>query len=237
MVLETQDAYLVEHREERPGWVVERRQEEKHVVTVFGEMSYHRTYFYHKETQFYAHLVDDYAGYSAVGPEPKLQAALWEHIKRSDLEKVMVVLDKAQKLRPERQKAITKTKRYIRGQWDGIEARNRYREEVQGCSAEGHVSHILSARLSNRPGGWSKAGAEQMASLRAAKANGLNIKEIYLAQQKQPVKALQVDAEKLKRAKRIIQRNVAIEMIRNMPILKGPQSPLTKALRALAATA
>ncbi|WP_265332411.1 UPF0236 family transposase-like protein [Zhaonella formicivorans] len=72
MVLETQDAYLVEHREERPGWVVERRQEEKHVVTVFGEMSYHRTYFYHKETQSYAHLVDDYAGYT---PHMRVDAA------------------------------------------------------------------------------------------------------------------------------------------------------------------
>lgn len=417
MGLEAQDAYLVEHREERPSWVIERRQEEKHVVTVFGEMSYRRTYFYNKGTQSYAHLADAYAGYTphlrvdaatkavladmateqsyrqsgrgpeqhrwgerlsgqtvkntiagikaplrsddiaaaekrrervlyieadedhvarrgkkgrmqiplvyvhegkeeaslgrnrlrnaryfsgpyksiddlwfavldyienqyepdqieriyingdgaawirsgteiipksifvldrfhlskyivaAVGPEPNLQAAIWEHIERSDIEKVMAVLDNAQKLRPEREKAITKTRRYIQRQWDGIEARNRYREEVQGCSAEGHVSHILSARLSNRPGGWSKAGAEQMAGLRAAKANGINIQEIYLAQQPQPVKVLQIDTEKLKQAKRTIQKNVAAEMIRNMPILNGPQSLLTKALRALAATA
>lgn len=32
-----------------------------------------------------------------------------------------------------------------------------------GCSAEGHVSHILSARLSSRPMAWSQQGAEKMA--------------------------------------------------------------------------
>ncbi|MQL53323.1 hypothetical protein GFC01_13865 [Desulfofundulus thermobenzoicus] len=34
------------------------------------------------------------------------------------------------------------------------------------CSAEGHVSHILLTRLSRRPDGWSKTGADQMARLR-----------------------------------------------------------------------
>ncbi|OIQ10490.1 UPF0236 family transposase-like protein [Neomoorella thermoacetica] len=64
MVIEGQDEYLVEHREARPGWVVERRKEEKRVITVFGEMVYQRTYFYNKESQTYAHLADTYAGYS-----------------------------------------------------------------------------------------------------------------------------------------------------------------------------
>ncbi len=38
-----------------------------------------------------------------------------------------------------------------------------------GVSAEGHVSHILSARLSSRPMGWSKTGVDQMARMRAPK--------------------------------------------------------------------
>ena len=29
---------------------------------------------------------------------------------------------------------------------------------VWGCSAEGHISHVLSARESSRPMGWSKKG-------------------------------------------------------------------------------
>ena len=412
MVIEGQDEYLVEHREARPGWVVERRKEEKRVITVFGEMVYQRTYFYNKESQTYAHLADTYAGYSphmrieepakailtdmaaeqsyhrsgkgpqeygwgesvsgqtvknavgklvipkwsegetsqvkrtvrflyieadedhvarqdkkgrmaipliyvhegvkevckgrkqlqearyfsgpyntiedqwydvldyidnrydldqveriyisgdgapwirsgieiipksvfvldqfhlskyimaAVGPYPKRQAAIWKHIEEGKLEGVLAVLSEAEKAHPERQKAISRAKRYIENQWDGIEAQKRYREELLGCSAEGHVSHILSARLSSRPGAWSKAGAEQMAGLRAAKANGVNIQEMYLAQQPKVEKVLDLDADKLQQARKKMSRNAA-EMLHNMPILNGPQSPLTRALRAL----
>lgn len=42
---------------------------------------------------------------------------------------------------------------------------------VQGCSAEGHVSHILSDRLSSRPKGWSKTGADRMSKLRCYEKN------------------------------------------------------------------
>jgi len=41
-----------------------------------------------------------------------------------------------------------------------------------GSSAEGQVSHIFAARLSSRPMGWSKIGADKMARLRVYKANG-----------------------------------------------------------------
>ncbi len=40
------------------------------------------------------------------------------------------------------------------------------------CSAEGHVSHVLSSRLSSRPMAWSRLGAEKMAKLRAYYFNG-----------------------------------------------------------------
>ena len=36
----------------------------------------------------------------------------------------------------------------------------------EGCSAEGHVSHVLSERMSSRPMGWSKRGADRMSRLR-----------------------------------------------------------------------
>lgn len=39
--------------------------------------------------------------------------------------------------------------------------------DTSRCSAESHVSHVLSARMSSRPMGWSVAGAERMAKLRA----------------------------------------------------------------------
>lgn len=46
------------------------------------------------------------------------------------------------------------------------------------CSAEGHVSHVLSARLSSRPMGWSIDGANRMAALRAFMYNGGNFDDL-----------------------------------------------------------
>ena len=51
-----------------------------------------------------------------------------------------------------------------------------------GCAAEGHVSHILSERMSSRPMGWSKTGARQMAKLRAFHFNGGDYAELFAAQ-------------------------------------------------------
>ncbi len=42
---------------------------------------------------------------------------------------------------------------------------------VDGCSAESHVSHILSDRLSSRPMDWSKRGADRMSKLRCYEKN------------------------------------------------------------------
>lgn len=58
---------------------------------------------------------------------------------------------------------------YILNNWEGIV--NHYDADYIGCSAEGHISHLLSARLSSRPLGWSPVGANQMASLRVYQAN------------------------------------------------------------------
>ena len=51
-----------------------------------------------------------------------------------------------------------------------------------GCAAEGHVSHVLSARMSSRPMGWSKRGAEQVARLRAFHFNGGDFAELLAPQ-------------------------------------------------------
>ena len=56
---------------------------------------------------------------------------------------------------------------YIENNFDEIDLSKTY-----SCAAEGHVSHILSARLSSRPMGWSRDGAGRMAKLRAYYFNG-----------------------------------------------------------------
>lgn len=58
--------------------------------------------------------------------------------------------------------------------WKSIENATKY-PDIIGCSAEGHVSHVLSERLSSRPMGWSIIGSDQMSRLRAFVFNGGNI--------------------------------------------------------------
>ena len=49
---------------------------------------------------------------------------------------------------------------------------------IKGCSAEGHVSHVLSNRMSSRPMGWSIQGMSKMAELRAYYYNGGDMLEV-----------------------------------------------------------
>lgn len=61
---------------------------------------------------------------------------------------------------------------YFLSNWSAAKRRYADRKHVKGCSAEGHVSHVLSSRMSSRPMGWSKLGATQMSKLRAYYLNG-----------------------------------------------------------------
>jgi hypothetical protein len=88
-----------------------------------------------------------------------------------------------------KKKAVNDTKRYILNNWAGIEIKtDNY--DIVGCSAEGHISHILSDRLSSRPKGWSSRGADQMSQLRIFKKNGGKVYDLVMAQKKKE-KALQ----------------------------------------------
>ncbi len=68
------------------------------------------------------------------------------------------------------QEPIEKLQTYVLGNWGAV-MRTLHDERVQGCSAEGHVSHDLSHRLSSRPMGWSQEGADRMAKLRIYEKN------------------------------------------------------------------
>lgn len=67
---------------------------------------------------------------------------------------------------------MEKAREYIVSNWMAAKARLRHKDGVKGCSAEGHVSHVLSSRMSSRPMGWSERGAAKMAQLRAYHLNG-----------------------------------------------------------------
>lgn len=71
---------------------------------------------------------------------------------------------------------IRKQRTYLRRHWSAIQAQKD--SHYISCSAEGHVSHYLSARLSSRPMGWSNRGADHMAKLRVFRLNGGKLREI-----------------------------------------------------------
>lgn len=54
---------------------------------------------------------------------------------------------------------------FLENNWEAIR-RAFTDKKVLGCSAEGHVSHIYSDRMSSRPMAWSETGADRMCRLR-----------------------------------------------------------------------
>ena len=68
--------------------------------------------------------------------------------------------------------------KYFMDQFESICLRFQKNEEILGCSAEGHVSHILSNRLSSRPMGWSIKGCNNISKLIAYHYNGGSIAKL-----------------------------------------------------------
>jgi len=91
---------------------------------------------------------------------------------------------------------IDEGKKYILSNWNAANLRLERKEHVRGCSAEGHVSHLLSSRMSTLPMGWSRRGADRMARLRAYRANGGGMLELIRSQPSEEKKA--AGAEELK---------------------------------------
>ncbi|NLJ79647.1 MAG: hypothetical protein GX335_01310 [Firmicutes bacterium] len=55
-----------------------------------------------------------------------------------------------------------------------------YKDVLVGSSAEGHLSHVLAVGLSSKPMRWSHLGADQISHLRVHRANGINLRQVYL---------------------------------------------------------
>ncbi|MGQ9498172.1 MAG: UPF0236 family transposase-like protein, partial [Desulfotomaculales bacterium] len=125
--------------------------------------------------------------------------------------------------------------RYIRKNWEGIMAYRRYPEAALGVSAEAHVSHLFSARLSSRPMAWSARGVDQMARLRAMRANGVSLQERYVARYREKLKPFTLCqtavAQERQRLKKVA--GEVGEVFDNLPALRGPVTQLTKTLKAL----
>lgn len=99
---------------------------------------------------------------------------------------------------PRKLEQIQDAKRYILRNWNGIIIQNDKKEEIIGCSAEGHVSHLLSDRMSSRPMGWTKHGADVMSKLRAYKWNQGNVYDLVMYRKyKEKKEAMELQQDKI----------------------------------------
>lgn len=162
-----------------------------------------------------------------------LRPQIYQAIQKIDKQAVLDTLQEALSLaeRPPRQKRIQDTMRYISNNWDGIEASVKYPDV--GCSAEGHVSHILSARLSSRPMAWSVTGAGNMASMRAVRANKESVRAHYLAAKEPSPALVEINQEVKRELRRVEEKILGKEYIANIPLFSGKSSLTRDALRGL----
>jgi hypothetical protein len=84
---------------------------------------------------------------------------------------------------------VEEARAYFLNNWMPARRRMLHQDGVIGCSAEGHVSHLLSSRMSSRPMGWSRIGAKKMTQLRAYYQNGGSMLELVRRQSRQFPKA------------------------------------------------
>ena len=117
-------------------------------------------------------------------------------------------------------KRIKDFKRYINNNWSGISIHSQ--EECGGSCTEGHVSHVLSSRLSSRPMGWGREGLRVMAELRAYRSSGGQIELKHLKSNDSPYK---LNKKTLSRATKSFKK-IADEHFNNVTILsKGKVVP------------
>ena len=81
-----------------------------------------------------------------------------------------------------KRKAVEQAKAYILGNWSGIMIAMKSRDSNVRCSAEGHV---YADRMSSRPLGWCRTGADKMSRLRIYRQNQGNILELVRFQKKE----------------------------------------------------
>lgn len=84
-----------------------------------------------------------------------------------------------------KRKAVETSKGYILSNWSGIQISMKGKDKNIKCSAEGHVSHVLSDRMSSRPLGWSRIGCDKMARLRVYQKNKGNMLELVRFQKRE----------------------------------------------------
>lgn len=117
--------------------------------------------------------------------EPEREAELNEWIKegkKKELEEWEK--EKAAVLEEKEGKKLENSYGYIKRNWKGVRNRVGKKAGVLGSSTESHVSHVISARMSSRPMGWSKEGAKKLSFLRIYWKNGGKMEQLLSEERK-----------------------------------------------------
>lgn len=93
--------------------------------------------------------------------------------------------EKGKGLEEKKRKRLEESVGYLEKNWKGIRMRIKREEGVMGSSTESHISHVLSARMSSRPMGWSKEGAGKLSELRIYWKNGRKVEELLRAEKEE----------------------------------------------------
>lgn len=173
---------------------------------------------------------------SALKDDKKTKRQLWKAILKRNKPKVNEILE--QKLKElgltNPKNPITKLQTYINNNWDGICSYSLYKDEITGCSAESHVSHVLSERLSRGPISWSKLGAHKMAQLRAIKVSGISLKNAVLKQQYENLRPIELPKQTLYKAKQQLKKIKSTNgSITALPILRYKKTWTSQAIKSL----
>ena len=146
---------------------------------------YHLGKYIHKAT---THLDDS---------QQAAKEFIYGAINERDFDGVMRLLQKcyASTDQKYKKKEVTECARYIKNNWLGIMVRIDDGGAVWGCSAEGHISHVLSARESSRPMGWSKKGVDRISRLRVLTRNEQKIIDLMEYQDKKQRKKNRIECE------------------------------------------
>ena len=146
---------------------------------------YHLGKYIHKAT---THLDDS---------QQAAKEFIYGAINERDFDGVMRLLQKCYaSTDPEyKKKEVTECARYIKNNWLVIMVRIDDGGVVWGCSAEGHISHVLSARESSRPMGWSKKGVDRISRLRVLTRNEQKIIDLMEYQDKKQRKKNRIECE------------------------------------------
>ena len=119
-----------------------------------------------------------------------VKSEIWECLNGADKEGLKEIYSKILLATESESKyeEVEKALKYFMKQWSGIEIRTTEAGGCWKCCAEGQVSHVLSARMSSRPMGWSVTGCHQMAQLRAYHWNGGKVIDLLKYQKENKAK-------------------------------------------------